>query len=48
MGLYPRLKREEFVFWIDIVFGTAGTMIWMILFGLYCAFKFLWQTEQVV
>jgi len=38
MGLYPRLKREEFVFWIDIVFGTAGTMIWMILFGVFAFF----------
>lgn len=38
MELYPRLKREEVVFWIDIVFGIAGTAIWMIFFGVFAFF----------
>lgn len=38
MTLYPRNKREEFVFWVAIVFGTAGTTIWMIFSGVLAFF----------
>ena len=38
MELYPRLKREEFVYWIGIFFSAAGTTIWMIFFGVFAFF----------
>lgn len=38
LELYPRLKREEFIFWVDIVFGAIGTTIWMIFCGVLAFF----------
>lgn len=38
LELYPRLKREEFVFWVDIIFGATGTTLWMIFFGVLAFF----------
>ncbi len=38
MELYPRLKKEEFVYWVDVVFGAAGTTIWMIFSGVFAFF----------
>lgn len=38
MELYPRIKREEFIYWIGIVFGATGTTIWMIFFGVFAFF----------
>ncbi len=38
MELYPRTHGEEFVFWVDIAFGTFGTTIWMIFCGVFAFF----------
>lgn len=38
MELYPRTHREEFVFWIGIVFGAVGTTIWTIFCGVFAFF----------
>jgi len=38
MELYPRNKREEFVFWVEIIFGAVGTANWMIFFGVFAFF----------
>ncbi|WP_459724375.1 hypothetical protein [Sideroxyarcus sp. TK5] len=37
--LYPRNRKEEFVFWIDIIFGIVGTTFWLYLpFGVLAYF----------
>lgn len=38
MELYPQNKREEFVFWVEIIFGAVGTANWMIFFGVFAFF----------
>lgn len=37
--LYPRNKKEEFVFWVNIFVGTVGTTFWLYLpFGVLAFF----------
>ena len=37
--LYPRNRKEEFVFWIGIILGTVGTTFWLYLpFGVLAYF----------
>lgn len=37
--LYPRTRKEEFVFWVDIFFGAIGTTVWLYLpFGVLAYF----------
>jgi len=37
--LYPRNRKEEFVFWIDIFFGVVATTVWLYLpFGVLAYF----------
>ena len=37
--LYPRTKKEEFVYWVDLVFGILETTVWLYLpFGLFAFF----------
>lgn len=39
MELYPRNKREEFIYWIDFVFAVTGTTLWLFLpFGVLAYF----------
>lgn len=39
MELYPRVKKEELAYWIDISFGIAGATLWLFLpFGVLAYF----------
>lgn len=39
MELYPRNKREEFIYWFDFVFAVTGTALWLFLpFGVLAYF----------
>lgn len=39
MELYPRNKKEEFIYWVDFVFAVTGTTLWLFLpFGVLAYF----------
>ncbi|MFM5741313.1 hypothetical protein ACET6W_01065 [Aeromonas veronii] len=39
MELFPRTSKEEFAYWTEIVFGLAGTTIWLFIpFGVLAYF----------
>lgn len=38
MELYPRVLREEFIYWVGFALATCGTTIWMISFGVIAFF----------
>lgn len=39
MELYPRNRREEFIYWLDFVFVITGTTVWLYLpFGVLAFF----------
>lgn len=39
MELYPRNKKEEFIYWVDFIFAVTGTSLWLFLpFGVLAYF----------